>query len=255
MRPVELAFKVIEKLSTHQPVGVSELARLMEIPKSTVQRVLVSLQQTGWIEPSAGDRPVWRLTIRALVASGQTSVHHGPLRAIALGVMEDLRRHSEETVLLTRRFQDMLVLVERLDGIRPVRYFFPYGAVSPLHSTATGQAMLAALPAGDLDAYLDHAMMAVTGRTVTDPAMLREVLEKVRTRGFAVNLGGNTADVHAVGAAIIARDGMPIAGVSVSAPAERLHKATASLLGPVVADAARRISLGLAAESTSPLDD
>lgn len=248
MRPVELAFKVIEKLSIHQPAGVSELSRLMGIPKSTVQRVLVSLHQTGWIEPSPGDRPVWSLTIRALVTSGQTSTHHGPLRAISLGVMEDLRRHSEETVLLTRRFEDMLVLVERLDGLRPVRYFFPYGAVSSMHSAATGQAILAALAPDELETFLARPLRRVTARTIVDEETLRQTLATTRERGYAVNLGGNISDVHSVGAAILRSDGTPFAGVSVSAPAERLDAARALQLGPVVADAARRITIGLAAE-------
>ena len=251
MRPVELAFDVIEHLSQHQPAGVSEIARLANIPKSTAQRVLSSLHGTGWIEPTGGDRPMWRLTLRALVASGQTGAHHAAFRAVALGVMEDLRRQSEETVLLTRRFEDRLVLIERLDGLRPVRYFFPYGAVSPLHSTATGQAMLAALPLTELEAFLARPLDRVTGNTITDPDALRSTLAEIRGRGFSVNLGGNIFDVHAVGAAILGRDGAVVGGLSISAPAERLVDATALRIGPFVVDAARRITLGLAAESST----
>ncbi|MFW7355033.1 MAG: helix-turn-helix domain-containing protein [Brucella sp.] len=47
---------MIELLSLHQPSGVSELARLTDMPKSTAQRILLALERTGWIEPAPTDR-------------------------------------------------------------------------------------------------------------------------------------------------------------------------------------------------------
>lgn len=247
MRPVELAFQLVEILSLHQPAGVGELARLANIPKSTAQRTLLALQKTGWIEP-CGERPKWRLATRALVASGRANLEHRSLRSLALPVMEELRRATEETVHLTVRFQDILVLLERLDGIKPVRYFFPYGATSNLHSTATGKAILASLPQIELDAFLERPLKALTPDTLTDPGVLRSDLAQARARGYAVNLAGNMPNVHAVGAAILDADGRPFAALSVSAPGDRLTADLADRFGPLVADAARRVSLGVASQ-------
>jgi DNA-binding IclR family transcriptional regulator len=69
----------------------------------------------------------------------------------------------------------------------------------------------------------------------------------VRRRGFALNLGSNQPDVHAVAAAIIDIDGQPVAAVTVSAPPERLPEKVCERIGPLVVDAARRISVGLRA--------
>jgi len=248
MRPVELAFQLVELLSLHQPVGVGQLARLADIPKSTAQRTLHALKKTGWVEPSAGDRPLWRLTMRALVASGRANLEHRSLRSLALPVMEELRRATEETVHLTCRFQNILVLVERLDGIKPVRYFFPYGGTSNLHSTATGKAILASLPQIELDEFLGRPLRTLTPHTLTDPDALRRDLAQARERGYAVNLGGNIANVHGVGAAILDPDGRPFSALSVSAPGDRFPVELAERFGPLVADAARRVSLGVASQ-------
>jgi IclR family transcriptional regulator, acetate operon repressor len=244
MRPVELAIQLIEILSQHQPAGVSELARLSGAPKSTVQRTLHALEKTRWIEIVDPDRALWALTMRAVVASGRATRSHAGLRSLAIPVMEELRRATEETVHLTYRFGRSVVLIERLDGIRPVRYFFAHGAVTALHAASTGRAILSRLPPEELEAYLETPLAAVTPSTITDPELFRQEIARAREQGFATSFGGNVADVHAVGAAICDPAGRPFAALSISAPSERLSPALAQTYGPMVADAARRISLG-----------
>jgi len=245
MRPVELALEILELIGRHQPVGVSQLSRLAALPKSTTQRSLKALAATGWI--AAGDDALWSLTTRAMVACGRATRPQAALRGVALPVLEDLRRATGETIHLTWRHEDRLVLLERLDGLKPVRYFFPLGGLVPLHVAASGQAVLAALPPDELEAYLAGPLARFTPLTVTDPDALRLRAQQARFQGYAVSPGGNIADVNAVGAAIIEPLGRPIAAISVSAPAERLPPELADEYGPQVADAARRISLGLRA--------
>ncbi|MDD1449931.1 IclR family transcriptional regulator [Sphingomonas sp. H160509] len=247
MRPVELAFQIVELLGQHQPAGVTELAKLAGIPKSTAQRALGALHKTGWIEPASDDRGRWTLSLRALIAAGRANSALETLRGIAIPVMDELRRYSEETVHLNFRFDRLLILIERLDGIKPVRYFFPYGAISTLHATASGRAVLARLNAEELDTYLDRPMRAITRKTIVDPVAFRAEIEATRARGYAITFGGNRPDVHAVGAAITDPTGRPIAAMTISAPSERLDDGMAAAYGPRLADGARRISLGLAA--------
>jgi IclR family acetate operon transcriptional repressor len=242
VRPVELAFQLIELIGERQPVGVAELARLAGVPKSTAQRTLVALTSTGWIESlgSAG----WVLTVRAAVATGRPSPRHMAVRKLAIPVMDDLRRAVSETVHLFYRFENMTVLVERLDGAKPVRYLFPYASSAPLHSTSSGKAVLANLRSDELEAFLALPLAQLTSETVVDPDKLRGELNVVRERGYALTLGGHVPNVTGVGAAIIDRDGQPFAAMSVSAPSERLDPETIKRVGPLVADAARRVGLG-----------
>lgn len=250
MRPVELAFKMIELLSRYQPVGVTELARLADLPKSTAQRTLVALEKTGWIRPAASDKRLWVLTMQALVAAGRGNEEHAALRGVALPVMEELRRISEETVHLTYRFDRTLVLIERLDGIKPVRYFYPYGAVTDLHVTSSGRAILAALPDEELEAYLSDSRTPADGRRPSGDDFRIEIAA-AREKGYARTLGGNRPDVHAVGAAILDRDGVPYAALSISAPSDRLTESLIEAHAPHLVDAARRIGMGVAIRRTS----
>jgi len=159
--------------------------------------------------------------------------------------MEELRRATEETIHLTYRFERSIVLIERLDGIKPVAYFLAYGAVYDIHATSAGKSILSRFAADELEDYLTGPLGASTAHTITDAARLREDLREARERGYAVTLGGNVADVHAVGAAICDRTGTPVAAVSISAPADRLNESLIAEYGPLAADAARRISMGV----------
>lgn len=246
MRPVELSFQMIELLSMHQPAGVTELAQLAAIPKSTAQRTLKALEAVGWIEPRQPGKSEWVLSLRALLISGRVTEKQAVLRSLAIPVMEEVRRATGETVHLTHRFEDSLVLIERLDGIKPVRNFFARGDIAVLHAGAAGKAILAALPIEELDRYLEKPLSTRTARTIVEPEALAEELRLARTLGYATTFGGNVEDVHAVGAAIFDAAGVANAAISISAPSERMTPALVDEVGPFVADAARRISLGVA---------
>lgn len=245
MRPIDLAFQLIEILGEHQPAGVSELARLAGIPRSTAQRTLQALHQTGWIETEGTGSTDWIISLRAVLATGRTNFAQTRLRLAAIPVMEELRRATEETVHLTCRFKRTLVLVERLDSLKPARYLAPFGGSVALHAAASGQAMLAHFTEADLESYLLQPLEGVTSQTVTDRKDLTKLIADARTLGYATGFGSNHVGVHAVAAAILDRNGEPFGAISISAPSERLDQRRADELGPVLVDAARRIGLGL----------
>jgi IclR family acetate operon transcriptional repressor len=243
---VLIALKVMEEIAAHQPIGVSDLARLLGLSKTTTHRSLLTLAEAGWIETSGDRRALWRLSVRALTVGGRAVDSHGGLRGIAVPVMEDLRRSTEETIHLHVRDRTHVVLIERLDGIKAVRVFNPVGGRASVFRTSSGKSMLSRLPENELAPYIE----ILRGRAdlgAQDPDDFLAELEIARRRGFALNLGSNQPDVHAVGAAILDIDGQPVAAVTVSAPPERLSQAVCERIGPLVVDAARRISVGLRA--------
>jgi IclR family acetate operon transcriptional repressor len=245
-RSVLVALKVMEEVAAHQPIGVSDLARLLAISKTTAHRSLLTMAEAGWIESSGDRRALWSLSVRALTVGGRAVDSHRGLRGIAVPVMEDLRRTTEETIHLLVRDRTHVVLIERLDGIKAVRVFNPVGGRASIFRTSAGKAILAKLPADELASYLD----ILRGRAelgATDPEAFLAEIEDVRARGFALNLGSNQPDVHAVASAIQDIDGRPVAAVTVSAPPERLSEEVCKRIGPLVVDAARRISVGLRA--------
>ncbi|MHB8529660.1 MAG: IclR family transcriptional regulator [Caulobacteraceae bacterium] len=244
MRSVQIALKTLEEIGWRQPVGVSELARRLDLSKTTVQRSLASLHKSGWIEPAEGTRTAWTLSIRALVTGGRAIESHGGLRSIAIPVMEEVRRRTEETIHLLVRDHDSIVLIERLDGIKPVRVFNPLGGRALLHRTSSGKAVLANLPQAEMEAYLGKPLTSGDHAAIDVPA-LRDELEVVRRRGFALNLSSNLPDVNAVGAPIFDARRRPIGAITISAPAERMTEAVCLENAAVVSDGARRITMGM----------
>ena len=242
MRAVHMALRVMEGVASFQPIGASELARRLSLSKTTVHRSLMSLADAGWIEPADSIRRAWTLSMHALVVGGHAVESLGGLRSIAIPVMEALRRESEETIHLLVRYRDTVVLIERLDGIRPVRVFNPLGGRARLHRTASGKAILARLPQAEIDAYL-KSLAAHSGQA--QARALSSEIAQVTKRGFAVNHGENQPGVSAVGAAILDGDGFALAAITISAPSERLPASLLLSHSALVKDAARRISLGL----------
>ena len=247
-RSVLVALRVLEEIAAHQPIGVSDLARLLAISKTTAHRALLTLAEGGWIEASGDRRALWRLSVRALSVGGRAVDSQGGLRGVAVPVMEDLRRSTEETIHLLVRDRTHVVLIERLDGIRAVRVFNPVGGRASIFRTSAGKAMLGKATADEL-AELMGILRSRAELGAQDPDSFLAELGEVRKRGFAINLGSNQPDVHAVAAAIVGANGGAVAAVTVSAPPERLDAETCERIGPLVVDAARRISVGLRAST------
>jgi DNA-binding IclR family transcriptional regulator len=241
LRPVQIALQLIEVLGGLQPAGVSEIARAMDLPKSTVQRSLVSLSKAGWIEPGSGDPSTWVLSLQALIATGRADFAARPLRAAAIPVMEDLRRSTQESVYLAVLYKGRIALAERMDGMRPVAHAWPLWRSGPLHRTSLGRSVLASMSEAEAADYLAD----LSERGPIDMVAIKSELATARERGFATALGSNYPDENGVGAAIRNGRGVTIGAISISAPTERLSAEDCLRIGPQVLDAARRISMGV----------
>ena len=245
MRAVQIALRVLDTVSRRQPVGVSELARELQLSKTTVQRSLLSLSQAGWIEPAHEQKTAWTLSVRALVVGGRAIDSRRGLRSIAIPIMETLRRATEETIHLFVRDGDWVVLIERLDGIKPVRMFNPVGGFAWMHRTSSGKSILANLPQAECDQYLARPLTTGQPRAALDVTAFLDELALIRERGFAINLSANQPDVSAVSAAIFDANRQPIGAISISGPSDRISESLCIERGPLVSDAARQATMGM----------
>ncbi|GAA1726729.1 IclR family transcriptional regulator [Aeromicrobium alkaliterrae] len=235
------AFRVLEGVAELQPIGLSELARAVDLPKSTVQRCLLTLQEVGWVESSAAAPTRWGMTLRALSVCGGVGLRES-LREVALPVMNDLQLATTETVHLAAPDGDVLVLLERLDTSHRLRAFLALGERIPLHTSATGLAYLSACTPEYVADYLAGPLEQRTPDSMKDPAAIRAELAVIRERGYSVNVGGLSSGISSLGAPVLDRTGAPVAAVSVSGPSSRLEPSRFDDLGPRVADAAARIT-------------
>ena len=238
--------QILEVIADRQPVGVTELAKRIELPKSTVQRLLMTLAQAGWIEKSKGDLTRWQLGRQRLVAPKATSAEV-QLREMARPHIVALCSATNETVhLAVRDGINPLVLIDRADCDQVVRTWRPLGTISPLHSASAGLAVLANCVPTEIDEVISRGLEQYTPDTITDPDQLRAELERIRQYRYSVSVCGNRAHVCGVGAAIFDRCGMPMAGISISMPDFRFDQSRLSAWGKLVRDTAAQITADMA---------
>jgi IclR family acetate operon transcriptional repressor len=242
MQSVKTALAVLESVAEGQPVGVSELARALGLPKSSVQRSLTTLADAGWIRREAAAGPTrWVLTTRALDLSRHTA-NEFSLRDAALPVMEELRDSTNETIHLMVPTGDVVVLVEQLTGRQPIRIVLSLGQEQPLHVCSNGKAILAASSDDELATYLANDLSRFTDATIADPDQLEVEIARTRQRGYATNRGEWRTDIVAVASAILNESGQPVASMSIATPPDRMPEALMDDYGQMIRKATTRIT-------------
>jgi IclR family acetate operon transcriptional repressor len=251
MRSVKSTFRILETVADQQPIGLSALSRLLEMPKSTVQRSLATLAELGWIRPDGGESGRWVLGDRVRSLSGKVD-DVGWLREAALPAMERLNTETLETIHLAVLETRTVRLVERMDSQHALRLVRPIGTRNPLHAGSTGRSVLANLPEAEIDAYIAGGLSALTSRTITDPDRLRDNLKSVRERGYAIANEDLIDGIVSVAACIrAAPHGRPIAAMSISAASVRMSDELCATNGQRVVEAAAEVTARIAASSTA----
>jgi DNA-binding IclR family transcriptional regulator len=238
------AARLLKQFSSRErEFGVSELARRLDIGKSTVHRLLVTLANEHLLEqdPITGK---YRLGL-AMHDLGAAVATHLDLHEAVIPPMELLRNATNESVQVGVLDGREVVYIERLDSAQTLRLFLEIGRRNDAHSTSTGKCLLAFLPEVELERLLDGwRLNAHTERTITDMATFRKELKVTRQRGYAQNLHESELGVLSVAAPIRDLTGRVVAAMSVVGPEMRMEPALPAI-APVVleatADASRRL--------------
>lgn len=205
-----------------EPVSVERIAREVGIPRSTTYHLLTAMADEGFVVHLPDERRYGVGVAAFEVGSG--FARQGPLQRIArrpLAALVDLVGQSAHMAVLHGR--DVLyVIEERAPGRPPL--VTDVGVRLPAHLTASGRAILAALPTAQVRAlYPDQSVFVDrTGRGPASPSALRSVLSETRRRGHAVEDGEVTAGMASVAAAVLDHNGHPVAGLAVTYPSNEV---------------------------------
>ena len=229
------ALGLVDLLAQHGEMTPARLADLLDEPRSTVYRLLATLQDLEFVE-SGHARGSYRLGLKVF-RLGSTVVERLDARAAALPVMERLHDDTGETVFLCVRRDHEAVCIERIAGLRVALLELRLGGAMPLHEGAAPRALLAFEPEDTWDAYLDAAG-AATPRA--HRAVLAE-LRATRDRGYAISDQDVTPGIASVGAPIFGHTGEPLASVSIGGLREVVIGEDSRVLA-LVREGAREIS-------------
>lgn len=235
------AIDVLIALIDSPDVGVSELSRRHGWTKSATHRALATLAAAGFVVNDA-ERRRYRLGPTAL-RLGLAAVARAELHRLALPHLRALRDRTGETATVTVLNDDERVYVDQVESGHPVRQIIEVGTRSPLYLGASSKAMLAYLPEARRERVLATAGGSTRANgTRLDVDALRDELDVIRARGFAVSRGERVAGAASVAAPVFGPEAEIVGSISIAGVTVRQSVADLEALGPLVRETALTIS-------------
>ena len=239
VQSIDRAFAVLRSL-TSGPAGVTQLADQVELPKSTVSRLLSTLEELGVVEQitAGGNYRIGPglIEIATAVMPGRSLV------AGARPHLVELARRTGEAAGLSVPDGRMAHYVDQADSDNQVQVRDWTGERIVMHAVSSGLVFLAWAEPAFVDAYLKGPLQAFTSRTITDPASLRRRLAEIREAGFAWVFEEFSDGANSVAAPIRNQRGDVIAAIHSHGPAHRFPGTrSADEVGALVVASANRL--------------
>lgn len=238
---IERMMSLLAALARHAaPVNLKQLSGETRLHPSTAHRILsvmVDNRLVDRIEPGT-----YRLGIR-LLELGSLVKSRISVRQEALPHMQALHQALGETINLSVRHDDEVVYVERTAGSSSMmRVVQIIGTRAPLHITAVGKIFLAE---DGPDRCMEYArrtgLPRFTENTLTDSEQLVLEIDRIRRQGYSFDNEEAEKGVSCIGAGIYNDENRLVAGLSVSAPSDRLDRAWAAQVQRTAQDISRAI--------------
>lgn len=245
VRSVERALEILLLFSLEQQeLSITEIARHVELPKSTVHRLLTALQNKGFIQQNPENQKY---------ALGMVLLHLGHLvaeqldiRRVAKPLMRRLERGTGETVNLNVVRDGCRVCVEKVESHQDVRHFVEIGRRLPLYCGSAGKVLMAYMDPDEVEEIVERtALRPYASHTITDPEALRQELTAIRRRGYATSSNERVEGASSVSAPVRDSTGRVVASLTISGPSFRFTPEKVLSFVDQVVQAARELSVAL----------
>ncbi len=235
--------RVLELLSEHGSLTVSELARHLETNRAGSHRFLSTLRELGYVAKDNDDH--YYLTYRVLEL-GMRVANRNEIHRVARVYMHELSLAFNETVNLGLFDNQDILHVDKIDSKEILRMDSVIGSRAPAYCTALGKAILAFLPAEELEEYLQHVKLKPHGpNTITSKIQLRQELQKIKSRGYAVDDEELAPGLRCTAAPVFDHTARVRYAISVSGPTMRMSPERMETIPPRLRDVCRRLSQSL----------
>lgn len=228
-------------LFLHKPrLTLSELVSLTGMPKTSVHRMVSSLEEMGFLSRDASGAYSLGLVF---LEFGQLVADRLDIRKIAKPVMEELCREVDEAVQLIMRDGNEAIYVEKIEGTQTVRLYTAIGRRSPLYAGACARSILSFLPREEIEAYIKQTeLISIGSGTITDPEKLLQEIDASVQNGYTVSYSELENYTAAIGAPIFNHKRQVAAGISIAGFEARFTEDRLPYLTEKVKDAALQIS-------------
>jgi DNA-binding IclR family transcriptional regulator len=238
---VERALGVIELLASRsEPLGVSVIARELEMPKSSCFNILATLQATGYIVRH--DDQTWGLTLKVYFIGTRVGQSLDIL-GIARPVLERLAAETQLTTHLGLRDDSGVVYADKTEPPGFVKFETYPGKRASLHLTALGRAVAACLPEAERERlFAGYRFEGGTEAAATTKAEFERRLTETTVRGYAFENEEETPGVSCVAAPVFAHDGKVAAAIGVTGLSSQLSPGSVTEVADAVTASARSLT-------------
>ncbi|MGA2010246.1 MAG: IclR family transcriptional regulator [Solirubrobacteraceae bacterium] len=220
IQSIERAAGILRLLSGRaRRLGVVDIAGELGLPKGTVHGLLRTLQHVGFVEQDA-ETGKYQLGA-ALLHMGSSYLDGNELRTRALNWSDSLATRTREAVRIGILHEHQVLVVHHVFRPDDSLQTLEVGTLLPAHATAVGKVLLAHHPYLTAELVKD-GLHAYTDATITDPERLERELARVRSQGWASDIGELVPGQVAYAAPIIDRRGSTVGAMGIFGPPERL---------------------------------
>jgi len=242
MKSVKKAIEVLEALAKRENgVGITQLSRELNLPKSTIHQILSTLKSVRFVEQNSEDRK-YHLGLR-IFELGNIFQSQLQLRKIAYSYLYNLSRKTNETTYLVVLEGNRIVYIDCVESTARLRAHPLFGIRVPLHCTSLGKAIMACLPEEKKNEIIhENGLERFTENTITDPQILKRELKEIRKRGYAIDNMEHEEGIRCVGAPIRNHRKEVSAAISVFGPSQRFDPPRIQTMAKLVIEASEEIS-------------
>ncbi len=202
-----------------QPVTLSNIADVLAIDKSTAYRMLNTLVEAGYV---VRDHISKRYSLSyKVVHLSRNLLAENEVSRLSRRVLETLTAATHETVHLNILDGHQTVLIQKVKGTQLVAVDFQIGDRSQLHCTSIGKVLLAFQDVRLIEEVIAAGLPRMASNTITDPAILRKELHRIRSQGYALDDREFSDNMRCIAAPVFEQDERVRMGISISGPDTR----------------------------------
>lgn len=237
------ALEILEEICRQEQCGVRELSEKVGINRSTVNRLVATLERAGYLEQEK-DRGKYRATLR-LFELGNKIVEDLNIKDYAYPIMQKLSEATHETVYLAVMAGKQFMYVSMIDSPQMLKCSAAMGSHPPVYCSASGKVLLAYLPEDKKRIFIPDEFQSFGPNTIKNMAELEVELNKIRQNGYATDDEEWHQNIRAVAAPVWNHDGRVKATLAVAGPKVRVSRQRMEEIGQLLVKAGQELSANI----------
>ena len=244
VQSIDRAFDILEVLVENSDgLGVTEISQKLNIHKSTVYRLLSTLQYRGYVKKDNNDK--YKIGLK-LFEVGSKVIDNIDLRSEVNPYLREIMRISEETVHLGILDDNQVVYIDKVESQNTIRMYSKIGRRNHASSTSLGKVLLAYSDKEVVEQVInEEGLKKLTENTITEENEFYKHLSQIKQQGYAIDDEEQEYGIRCIAGPIFNHKGDIIAAFSISGPVMRMTHEKVDSLKEVVKEYSNKISKAL----------